>query len=506
MSRSSSGWASSGWADHALLTPQQMGEADRLTIAGGIAGTMLMERAGKAVADAVSRRWPPRPVTVLCGPGNNGGDGFVAARILAERGWKVRLALLGTREALKGDAAWAASSWPSPVETLSEAALDGAGLVVDALFGAGLARPIDGVAASVVAALNRLDHPIIAVDVPSGVNGGSGKVRGIAPQAALTVTFFRRKPGHLLLPGRLLCGETLVAQIGIGVAVLDSILPSTAVNDPAWWLDRFPFPGVAEHKYSRGHALVAGGPVMTGAARLAARGAARAGAGLVTVAAPESAFPIYAGALTGGVIVLPVVGIGDFTALLADPRRNAVLVGPGAGTGPETRDKALAVFAAGKQAVIDADALTAFSTRPADLFTAIRTPCVLTPHEGEFARLFDGSGTKVERARRAAKASGAVIVLKGADTVIADPDGRVAINENAPPELATAGSGDVLAGIVLGLLAQGMPAFEAAAAAVWLHGAAASQFGSGLVAEDLIDTLPVILARLKVRADRTRAS
>ena len=477
-----------------------MGEADRLTIAGGIAGTALMERAGRAVADAVSRRWPPRPVTVLCGPGNNGGDGFVAARILAARGWKVRVALLGPRERLKGDAAWAASSWPGPVESLSEAALDGAGLVVDALFGAGLARPIDGVAASVLAALNRLGRPVVAVDVPSGVDGGSGEVRGIAPQAALTVTFFRRKPGHLLLPGRLRCGETLVAQIGIGAGVLDSIAPDTAVNDPAWWLDRFPFPGAADHKYSRGHALVAGGPVMTGAARLAARSAARAGAGLVTVAAPEPAFPIYAGALTGGVIVLPVAGLGDLQALLADPRRNAVLVGPGAGIGPETRDKALAVLAAGKQAVIDADALTAFATRPADLFTAIRTPCVLTPHEGEFARLFDGSGTKVERARRAAKASGAVIVLKGADTVIADPNGRAAINENAPPELATAGSGDVLAGIVLGLLAQGMPAFEAAAAAVWLHGAAASQFGTGLVAEDLIDTLPVILARLKARA------
>jgi hydroxyethylthiazole kinase-like uncharacterized protein yjeF len=477
-----------------------MGEADRLTIAGGVAGTVLMERAGKAVADAVSRRWPPRPVTVLCGPGNNGGDGFVAARILAERGWKVRLALLGARDALKGDAAWAASSWPGPVEALSETALDGAGLVVDALFGAGLTRSIDGVAAAVIAALNRLGRPVVAVDVPSGVDGGSGEVRGIAPQAVLTVTFFRRKPGHLLLPGRLHCGETLIAQIGIDAAVLDTIAHNTVLNDPAWWLDRFPFPDAAGHKYSRGHALVAGGSVMTGAARLAARGAARAGAGLVTVAAPEPAFPIYAGALTGGVIVLPVVGVGDLQALLADPRRNAVLVGPGAGIGPETRDKALAVLAAGKQAVIDADALTAFATRPADLFTAIRTPCVLTPHEGEFARLFDGSGTKVERARRAAKASGAVIVLKGADTVVADPEGRVAINENAPPELATAGSGDVLAGIVLGLLAQGMPAFEAAAAAVWLHGAAARQFGAGLVAEDLIDTLPVILARLKARA------
>ncbi|HYM71593.1 MAG TPA: NAD(P)H-hydrate dehydratase, partial [Stellaceae bacterium] len=376
---------------------------------------------------------------------------------------------------------------------------DGAGLVIDALFGAGLARPIEGAAAAVIAALDRLGVPIVAVDVPSGIDGASGEVRGIAPKAALTVTFFRRKPGHLLLPGRMHCGETLVAQIGIDATVLDRVAPDTAANDPALWLDRFPFPGASDHKYRRGHALVAGGPVMTGAARLAARSAARAGAGLVTVAAPEPAFPIYAAALTG-VIVLPVAGPDGFRALLADPRRNVVLVGPGAGSGPETRDKVLAVLAAGKQAVLDADALTAFAARPADLFAAVCAPCVLTPHEGEFARLFEATGSKVERARRAARASGAVIVLKGADTVIADPDGRAAINENAPPELATAGSGDVLAGLVTGLLAQGMPAFEAAAAAVWLHGEAARQFGAGLVAEDLIDDLPVILNRLRQQA------
>jgi NAD(P)H-hydrate epimerase len=476
-----------------------MGEADRLAIAGGIAGTTLMENAGRAIADAVSRRWSPRPVAVLCGPGNNGGDGFVAARLLAGRGWDVRLALLGARVALKGDAAVAASLWQGPIEALGEAALDGAGLVIDALFGAGLARPIEGAAAAVIAALDRLRVPIVAVDVPSGIDGASGEVRGIAPKAALTVTFFRRKPGHLLLPGRVHCGETLVAQIGIDATVLDRVAPDTAANDPALWLDRFPFPGASDHKYRRGHVLVAGGPVMTGAARLAARSAARAGAGLVTVAAPEPAFPIYAATLTG-VIVLPVAGPDGFRALLADPRRNVVLVGPGAGSGPETRDKVLAVLAAGKQAVLDADALTAFAARPADLFAAVCAPCVLTPHEGEFARLFEATGSKVERARRAARASGAVIVLKGADTVIADPDGRAAINENAPPELATAGSGDVLAGLVTGLLAQGMPAFEAAAAAVWLHGEAARQFGAGLVAEDLIDDLPVILNRLRQQA------
>ncbi|HWD57150.1 MAG TPA: NAD(P)H-hydrate dehydratase, partial [Stellaceae bacterium] len=331
--------------------------------------------------------------------------------------------------------------------------------------------------------------------VPSGIDGASGAIRGVAPQATLTVTFFRRKPGHVLLPGRLHCGEMLVVQIGIAPEVLDRIAPDAAANHPDWWRGDFPRAEMAGHKYRRGHALVAGGAAMTGAARLAARAAARVGAGLVTVAAPEPAFPIYAAALTG-VIVMPAAGVEGFAALLADKRRNAALIGPGAGTTPETRDKALKILSAGKSAVFDADALTVFADRPADLFDAISSPCVLTPHEGEFSRLFDASGSRLERARRAAATSGAVVVLKGADTVVAGPDGRAAINENAPPTLATAGSGDVLAGLVLGLLAQGMPAFEAASAAVWLHGAAAHAFGAGLIAEDLLDTLPGVLARL----------
>ena len=494
-----------GWANHALLTPKQMGEADRLTIESGVAGTVLMENAGRAVADAISRRFPPRPVVVLCGPGNNGGDGFVAARILAGRGWPVRLFLLGDRAALKGDAAWAASGWTGTVEKLSVGALDGAELVVDALFGAGLARPIEGVAAEVIKALEEQRLPVVAVDVPSGTDGASGTIRGVAPQAALTVTFFRRKPGHVLLPGRLHCGEIVLAQIGIDPPVLGKIMPDTAANRPDWWLDGFPWAETQGHKYSRGHALIAGGAQMTGAARLASRAAARVGAGLVTVAAPETAFPVYAAALTG-VIVAPIAGVGDFAGLLADKRRNAALIGPGAGTGPETRDKVFKILDLGKSAVLDADALSVFAAQPSDLFRAIRSPCVLTPHEGEFARLFDTSGNKLERARRAAKTSGGVIVLKGADTVIAAPDGRAAINDNAPATLATAGSGDVLAGLVTGLLTQGMPAFEAAAAAVWLHGAAAHAFGAGLVAEDLIDTLPAVLARLQQMSHNTAYS
>lgn len=490
-----------GWRKKALLTPAQMGEADRLTIAGGVAGAVLMEAAGRAVADAVSRRWPPRLLAVLCGPGNNGGDGFVAARILAERGWPVRLALLGETTALRGDAAAAAARWPGPVEALSPAALDGVGLAIDAIFGAGLARSLTGEARAVVEALGERRLPVVAVDMPSGLDGATGEVRGAAPMAAVTVTFFRKKPGHLLLPGRLHCGETVLAQIGIPDRVLGGVAPDTIENDPAWWLAELPRPGLDSHKYSRGHALVAGGPAMTGAARLAARAAARAGAGLVTLAAPEPVFPIYAAALTG-VIVLPVREAGDFGKLLDDKRRNAALIGPGAGVGDDTRDKTLAILAAGKRAVLDADALTAFAGDPQSLFSAIRSPVVMTPHDGEFARLFDAGGGKFERARRAARASGAVILLKGADSVIAAPDGRAAVNANAPPDLATAGSGDVLAGIVLGLLVQHMEPFAAAAAAVWLHGDAAARIGAGLVAEDLVEALPQVLRDL---ADRRAA-
>ena len=494
---------SASWKRHALLTPREMGEADRLTIAGGTPGVVLMENAARAVADAVSRRWPKRPLLVLCGPGNNGGDGFVAARILAERGWPVRLALLGAREALKGDAAAAAARWTGPVEPLTPAVIGDAALVIDALFGAGLARPIEGAARDVIAAIDAAGLSVVAVDVPSGVDGASGTVLGVAPKAALTVTFFRRKPGHLLLPGRGHCGETLVAPIGIPDTVLDKIEPAVAANHPDRWRDNFPWPLPESHKYTRGHALVAGGAVMTGAARLAGRAAARLGAGLVTVAAPETVFPIYAAALTG-IIVQPAGTLDAFRALLADPRRNAALIGPGAGVGDETRDKVLGILAAEKRTVLDADALTSFANNAEVLFGAIHSPCVLTPHEGEFSRLFanvpDGSGSKLGRARRAARLSGAVVLLKGNDTVIAAPDGRAVINEGAPPELATAGSGDVLAGMVLGLLAQGMPPFEAAAAAVWLHADAAGRFGPGLISEDLVETLPAALRALKAGA------
>ena len=481
-------------ASRALLDVRQMGLADRLTVASGTSAIALMENAGAAVAREIVRRWSMRPVTVLCGPGNNGGDGFVAARHLFEAGWLVGLALLGERGRRAGAARPHADRGTGPRETLTPSALEGSQLVVDALFGAGLSRRLEGRAAEVLAVAAEKRVPLVAVDVPSGVMGDSGEVLG-AVAAALTVTFFRKKPGHLPMPGRSLCGEVVVADIGTPASVLDEVVPDTFENDPSLWLSAIPRPTDGGNKYTRGHALLWGGYPMTGAARMAARAAARIGAGLTTVAVAEAALPVYAAALTS-IMVAPVASPGAFDHLLGDRRLSALAIGPGAGVGEETRYRALAMLATGRPVLLDADAITSFHDDPAALFRAITGPCVMTPHEGEFGRLFDVTGDKLTRAREAARQSGAVIVLKGADTVIASPDGLAVINANAPATLATGGSGDVLSGIILGLLAQGVEPFRAACAGVWLHGAAAAAFGPGLIAEDLPDLLPSVLRRL----------
>jgi len=479
----------------ALLTVADMAEADRRSIAGGVPGWALMQHAGTAVAQQIMTRWPKLPVAVLCGPGNNGGDGFVVARRLAEHGWKVRLGLLGDVAALTGDARHHARFWlGGSVEAVSPALLDGAGLVVDALFGSGLSRPLEGAAAEVLKAASGRGLPIVAVDVPSGVAGDSGADLGAVP-AALTVTFFRKKPGHLLLPGRLLCGEVTVADIGIPASVLDGIDVRTHENAPDLWRGDLPRTAREGNKYGRGHALIYGGAVMTGAARMAARSAARAGAGLTTVAAPGRAWAVYAGALTS-IMVHPLAEPETLAPLLADSRITAMLIGPGAGATDQTRMHSLAMLGTGRAVLLDADAITAFQNDRETLFRAIAGPCVMTPHDGEFRRLFAADGDKLSRTRAAARQSGAVIVLKGADTVVAAPDGRATINANAPETLATAGSGDVLSGIICGLLAQGMDAFAAACAGVWMHGEAASGFGPGLIAEDLPDLLPGVLRAL----------
>lgn len=483
--------------DNALLSVAEMYRADQAAAGGGAPSLSLMEAAGTAIAREIRARWTPRPVLVLCGPGNNGGDGFVVGRLLAARGWPVRVALLGARDALKGDAAVNAQRWTGDVHAITPELFDGDPLVVDGLFGAGLTRAIEGRAAEAIAIINARGLDCIAVDIPSGVDGDSGAVLGCAPQCRATVTFFRAKTGHWLLPGRALCGALRVADIGIPAAVLDDIRPMAFINGPALWINQMSWPQWAGNKYSRGHAVVLGGR-MTGAARLAADGARRIGAGLVTIAAPEETAPIFA---TGspGTIVAPIADRQAFDEYIADARRNAVLIGPGAGVSDETRDRVLSALEKGKRCVLDADALTVFAGDHEAFYRALNPHCVLTPHEGEFARIFTIQGGKLARAREAAARAGAVVLLKGADTVVAAPDGRIALNVNAPPDLATAGSGDVLAGMILGLLAAQMDPFAAACAATWIHGQVAAAHGPGLIAEDLADGIPEVLARLKAR-------
>ena len=467
----------------AVLSVTQMYQADALAMTAGVAGERLMEAAGWAVARAVWMGWKPCRVSILCGPGNNGGDGFVAARHLAGRGFAVRLGLLGDAADLKGDAAVMAARWRGQCEPLSLDLLNRADLVVDALFGAGLARPLDGIAAQLAAAVRQRALPVVAVDVPSGLPGDGGPVQGECFAAQTTVTFFRKKAAHLLLPGRGLCGRVVVADIGIPPAVLETIRPTCFENDPILWGGALPQVTADSHKYRRGHALLVSGPHMTGAIRLAAMAARRAGAGLVTVAAPPDAMAVLRGA-EAGTIIAPLA---QWDAMLGDPRFTAVLVGPGAGLGPQTKDLVVQALHTNKGLVLDADALTAFADAPDDLFRLCNENVVMTPHGGEFRRLWgDLPGDKLTQARRAAARSGAVVVVKGADTVIAHPDGRAVMNSNAPPWLATAGSGDVLAGLVAGLMAQGVPAFRAAAAAVWCHGQCGQKAGAGLLAEDLL--------------------
>jgi len=492
-------------ADNVLLTVKEMYRADAAAAAAGVASVELMEAAGAAVVATIVERWQKRPIAVLAGPGNNGGDGFVVARLLADAGWPVRIALLGESAALKGDAAANAKRWRGDVEQLSAAVLDGRPLVVDALFGAGLTRALDGTTLAVVQDVNTLKLDCVAVDIPSGVHGDTGAIMGAAPKCRVTVTFFRPKPGHFLLPGRELRGELIVADIGIPERVLAKIKPNTFVNGPELWLARFPWPRAEAHKYSRGHAVIVGGAEMTGAARLAAMGARRLGAGLVTIAAPPEAFAIYA-AEEPGTLVKAIPDDGAFRALLADKRKNAALIGPGAGVSEETAARVVAALESGKAVVVDADGLTSFAGDPERLFRAIWHStdglCLLTPHEGEFKRLFAVDGDKLTRARKAARLSGAVVLLKGADTVIAAPDGRAAINASGTPDLATAGSGDVLAGMALGLMAEGFDAFDAGTAGAWLHGRLAERIGAGLIAEDLPGELPNLLKELRQTADR----
>jgi ADP-dependent NAD(P)H-hydrate dehydratase / NAD(P)H-hydrate epimerase len=489
-----------------VLTPAEMERADRLTIAAGRPGFALMLSAGQAVAKAAMELIAEGPILVVAGPGNNGGDGFVAAAELAARSREVSVILLCERESLQGDAASAAKGWKYPVLPFNPQAIGKPALIIDALFGAGLNRPVTGEPHDVIEAINGNGAPVLAVDLPSGISGASAAMMGVAVRATETVTFFRRKPAHLLLPGRIHCGRVRVADIGIDPSVLEEIQPQTFENVPQVWRKSFPVPWVDGHKYARGHTIVVTGDIAaTGAARMSARGSLRAGAGLVTLASPRDALAVNAAAVTA-IMVRPIDTVIEFAELLSDKRLNTCVIGPGAGVSQRTRDFVISALSAQRGLVLDADALTSFAEAPDRLFEAIRashdSQVILTPHEGEFPRLFSDISnkhpfrSKLERVRAAAERSGAIVLLKGPDTVVASPEGRATIAANAPPWLATAGAGDVLSGIIAGLLAQGVPAFEAASMGVWMHGEAAREAGPGLIAEDLPEVLPAVFRQL----------
>lgn len=470
----------------AVLTTGQMADADKAAMALGTPGTALMAAAGNVVFEAILNRFPPQATLVLAGPGNNGGDAYVVAEKLRRAGWPVTLASLVVQTTLKGDAARAASHYRGEsVPAASIDALDQYSLIVDGLFGAGLSRPLDGEARRLIELINARGIDCVAIDVPSGLDGDSGQVLGAAPFCKLTVTFFRPKPGHLLLPGRTHCGELVIGDIGIVDSVLDGIEPTVFRNGPALWQRAWRPVSSSDHKYTRGAVLILAGAGMTGAARLAAAAARRVGAGLVSVVAPDAATAQVLRAGDPGVIVREEA----FAALLDDTRLGGVLLGPGGGLSPTLRRNVLEALRRGQPTVLDADALSVFADRPADLFDAVSGPCLLTPHIGEFDRIFNGLSNysnKLDQVRAAARLSGTTVLLKGADTVIAAPSGEAIINDNAPPSLATAGSGDVLAGFAVGLMAQGLTPVAAGAAAAWIHGAAAKRSGKRLIAEDLL--------------------
>lgn len=493
-----------------ILNTKDCGACDRHAAENGVSGEQLMAQAGAAVAQAIRHRWAPRETLVLCGPGNNGGDGFICAAALREAGWPVRVCLMGGQDQLKGDAAWAAGVWRETPERAGPAACDTAELIVDALFGAGLNRPPEGEAAALIKAMSGRGVPVVAIDLPSGVSGDLARAEGAVAAADLTVTFHRRKPAHILEPAASLCGEVVLAGIGIPGSWRDVVQPCARENGPELWLSALPAVRTGDHKHARGRlAVFSGGASSTGAARLAARAGLRAGAGLVTLASPPSALMVNASASTA-VMVRRWADPAATDALLEDLRADAAVLGPAMGVGEGTREAVASAARTDTALILDADALTSFEDAPEALFAVLRPGDVLTPHPGEFRRLFPDIAARedinrIEAAARAAGRAGCCVLLKGPDTVIAAPGHLPVVNRHASPALATAGSGDVLAGLIGGLAAQGVSGFDAACAAAWLHGDCGLRLGTGLIAEDLADILPERLSTLHRTMQRQRA-
>ncbi len=491
-------------SETALLTPEQMDVADKLSVKANVSSLMLMENAGRAVAEIVADSVKDAsqllgPIVIIAGPGNNGGDGFVAARYLETWGYPVQLYNISDSTELSGDAKVMADRWQGEMLPATPECIKGASVIIDAMFGTGIARPLGGLAAQMVDASNRATSALkVAIDLPSGLCGATGQIDGACFQADLTVTFFALKPGHLLIPGRYYCGgldHIHLVDIGIAEDVLSDIMPKTAINTPELWQGYYSQPSPVGHKYDRGHVLVLGGKEPTlGASRLTALSALRSGAGLVTLAAHSDSYNIQATALTDVMVKRFDSGFG-FLGIVEDPRMKVIAIGPGAGIGEKTAETVLGVLSKGRVCVVDADAISSFGGR-VDLLKGHKGTLIMTPHEGEFARILPDLAkdmSRIEGAKAAAELLNAVVVLKGPDTIIASPHGHAVINVNAPAWLSVAGTGDVLSGIIASMVAQGMPPFEAACAGVWFHSSAATDAGKGLIASDLIESLRTVM-------------
>ena len=421
-----------------ILTAAEMKNAEAAAMEQGVTGIQMMTAAGTAAVLAITKSFEPCPVLVLCGPGNNGGDGFIVAQHLKKAGWAVRVACMVKRNALKNDAALAAQKWDGDIEGLnSNLSVHQTGLIVDAVFGTGFDRVLEPELVILFDKIRTRKIPVVAIDIPTGVNATTGAVDPGALKAHSTITFCRKKTGHVLLPGKTYCGAITVADIGITDAMVASLNTACFENNPALWLKLFPLPNAESHKYTRGHAVIYGGEKRTGAACLAAAAAQKIGAGLVTITSPEKAWPVYS-SYRASLMVDECNNTDDLKTILRDERKNA---GPGAGADDKLRQAVDAVLSLKKSGVLDADVFSAYQNNPKDLFAKLSPRYVLTPHEGEFEKLFGVmEGSKPERTLKAAKTANAVVLLKGADTVIAAPDGMIVINTNAPPTLATAGS------------------------------------------------------------------
>lgn len=483
-----------------IFTAANVKEADEMSEKLGTPAIVLMNNAGRKVAELTEKIIKQKKcgdaIYVICGAGNNGGDGLVAAKYLKNKGYDIRVGLVGDFRKitpLTQNALESAVSAGIEAETFDKEYLLQSDVVIDAIFGVGLKRDIEGEIADVIKEINNSKSLKIAVDIPSGVCADTGSIKSVAVNADATVTFQNPKLGNLLLPGKENCGELFIEDIGIPEEVVDLIESIYLLNTPELWQHLLPKPKLSDHKYTKGHVVVIGGDIeSTGAAKLASEAALRTGSGLVTIACDAESLPIYATSLKS-VMAKKVKDPELLEKFISERKVNTVIIGPGSGNDLYSALRVTTCLDAGLRCIIDADVFTNFKNKPQDLVKALKKNknCVLTPHEGEFKRVFKLEGNKVERASQAAKSCDNVVVLKGNDTVIAAPDGRIVINNNAPTYLATAGSGDVLSGIIGGLLAQGMPLFEAACAGVYLHSETANKLGKGMIAEDIAKQISI---------------